>query len=427
MEPFLADMLESKMLDIQKPVCDLTAVFKDIKILKSETSSSTIQVVATFKANAKKAHKIIKEYVDRTGEENVFLKIGFDEDNDNSADIEQMIYKYLKKLLFDHRTPNIMRHVAGFKCDNFLTSLNEMILTSKHNRKYLVEMRQRVEELGIREQELGINVEKATITLVELGKGKSFDKILGEGTLTVEQFKSIMFQTFFTLRELYLNKIRHNDIHLGNIWVNILPQPRKLIYFVNDDMYITLETNYIVKIYDFDRSAFTMGPYSNDILRLQFCPTFGMCENENERFDLLIVASQLYQNWLGTYGFISDFVLGAVVQNPEYLEESCCEFPGRYCSKVADPSEHRFRCSADAKIETNGVYNIQQICEETAYFDEYMSFVSTDGYKKVDLPSKTILKNTDVPLYAFENDVYISSSCSLTPIQMANRLLRQAV
>lgn len=421
MSSFLDDIWSSDEVDIKGSVCDLTALFKSIKILDSTSSSSTIQVLATLSDKAK-AYSAIKTYVENTGTDAVFVKIGFDEMGDNSADIERAIYKYLKKLLFDHRTPNIMRYVAGFKCDGFLDFL-------KYKKKgapylpYYSKMMKKVKQLVKREEDMNLDGNKATITLIEMGKGMSFVALLGTGSLTESQFRSIMFQTFYTLREFHLNKVRHNDIHLGNIWVNVYQKPRRMIYFVNDDMYAVLETEFVVKLYDFDRAAFTIGPFSNEILDQNFCGRFGMCENENERFDLLIVLSYLYQNWVNTYPFIGKFIVDAV-QNLSYLDASCCRFPGRYCDLKQDPFTHHIRCSSNAIIEYNGIYNIEQLCELTDYFDEYLRYLHTDGYQKRDLPSLKPLKPADIPLYSFDKDVYISSECSLSPIQMANNLLR---
>jgi hypothetical protein len=421
-EKFIQDILASSELDIQTPVCDLTALFKNIKILDSSTSSSTVQVIAVLNDRAKTS-QLIKEYVETSGKDKVFVKIGFYEPGDNSAEIEQMIYKYLKKLLFMCRTPNIMRYVVGYRCNNFLDALKLKSLEPK-NRRYYTRMVSKVEELVEREKELGLDGNKATITLVELGQGDSLDKLLESGNLTEDQFTSVMFQTFYTLREFHLNKVRHNDIHLGNIWVEIYLSPQRLIYFVNDGMYAVLETTHVVKLYDFDRAGFTVGPFSNQALSKSFCPQFGMCENENERFDLLIVATYLYQNWGDKYPFILDFVFN-VVHNPDYLEGECCLFPGRYCDLKLDPETSKIRCSPTAVIETNGIYNIEQLCEQTEVFDSYLRFWGVNGFEDRDIPITKPAKSTDIPLYTFTTKFYVSSACSLTPIDMANMLLKE--
>lgn len=418
---FIKEIWASDELDIKDSVCDLTALFKNIRVLSSTSSSSTVQVLAGLTDKAK-TYQVIKEYVERTGEDRVFVKVGFEEPGDNSADMERMIYKYLERLLFDCRTPNIMRYVAGFKCDNFRDFLTSRKGKSR-DKTYHTKMLTRVEELEEREKDLGIDVNRAVIILVELGKGRSFRDMLEDEEVTEEIFTSVMFQTFYTLRELHLNKVRHNDIHLGNIWVNIHPTPQSLVYFVNDGMYAVLETRWVVKLYDFDRSGFTIGPITNEVLSKNFCPQFGMCENENERFDLLIVVSNLYQDW-STYPFVLDFVLN-VVQNPDYLEEACCQFPGRYCDLKYDLDAGAVRCSSSAVIETNGIYNIEQLCEQTSVFDSYLRFLDTDGFEKRDLPISKPAKKTDVPMYTFTTNFYVSTACSLSPIQIANELLKR--
>lgn len=423
-DAFLKDLLESEELDIKGSVCDLTALFKNIKILDRSTMSSTIQVLASLK-NKAKTYQAIKEYSSEVGEDNVFIKIGFDEKGDNSADIERMMYKYLKKLLFECRTPNIMRYIAGFKCNTFLDYLKRRAASRSIPKRaiaYYNGMIERIDELAELEEEFELDGNRATITIIELGKGEQFGDILETGNITEEQFRSVMFQVFYTLREFHLNNVRHNDIHLNNIWVNIHLVPQRLVYFISDDMYATIETNYVVKLYDFDRAAFTTGPISNEILRDNFCPNAGMCENKNERFDLLIVLSRLWEDWGATYPFISDFVL-EVVRNSIYFDSDNFIVPGRFCSKRADDTG-QVRCSADARIEENGIYNIEQICNDTEFFDPYLHFLSTDGFQTKDIPISQPVKDTEIPLYTFKTNFYVSTACSLSPIAMANKLRR---
>jgi len=420
MSSFIDDIANSAILDIKHSVCDLTAMFKDIRILDSTTNSSTVQVIATFDAAAK-SYRAINDYIKTTGEDKVFIKIGFDEDGDNSADIERMMYKYLKKLLFECRTPNIMRYVVGFRCNTFLDFLRSRSTYPKDT-EYYADMLQKVEDFVEREEELNLDGNKATITLIELGKGMSFRDLLKSGNVTEGEFKSIIFQVFYTLREFHLNKVRHNDTHLGNVWINIRNDPQRLIYFINDDMYGILETKYVVKLYDFDRAAFTIGSFSNKILKDSYCPRVGMCENENERFDLLILLTDLYHSWGGMYPFITKFVL-QTINNPKYLDPENFKFPGRYCEIEPDPTFER--CSASATIEEDGIFNIEQLAKFTDYFDSYIKFLAKDGFQDRDIPIRTPAAKTDIPLYTFKTNFYVSSECSLTPIQMANKLLNK--
>jgi len=413
---FIDDIMASEILDIQRSVCDLTAMFKNIKILDRSTSSTSIQVLATIEDKSI-IHQVLDNYIKTTGENKVFIKIGLGSQTDNSSNVERTIYHYLRKLLFDHRTPNIMRYIMGFNCDHFSDFLKTQ--NSPPHRRYYRQMKEMTETLM---NTYPVDGDKVTISVIEMGKGKSFESLLNRGKINEHEFKCIMFQTFYTLRELHLNKVRHNDVHLGNIWVNIHTSPQRLIYFIDDDRYVVLETIYVVKIYDFDRAAFTTGTLANESLRDYFCPNYGMCENENEGFDLLLVLNILYEDYSIRYPFISTFVLEAV-QDAKYLDNTCCEAPGRYCEQEV-ALDGTISCNPNAKIGTDEIYNIEQLCTHTTIFDPYLRSLRADGFEKRDIPIDRSATRTDIPLYLFKTNVYVSTICSLTPIQMANKLLR---
>lgn len=411
---FVSDILRSQDLDITESTCDLTTMFENIRVLNSATSSSTLQVFAKIKDRGKTL-KLFEDYIRDANTEDVFIKIGFYEKGDNSAVIERMLYKYLKNLLWNMRTPNIMRYIAGFECSNFLRFLKEKKKEPSSDKPYYTKLIRKTESL--KEKNDDIDVNKAVITVVELGKGMSFSELLQKG-LNKDDFLAIMFQTFYTLRELFLNKVRHNDIHLGNIWINILPQPQRMIYFISDDVYAVLETKYLVKIYDFDRSAFTMGPISNTALKTAFCPQYGMCENENERYDITIVLNALNTTWIYKYGFVKEFVDKTFI-NKNILDTAT--FAGRYCEPVRGARDTV--CSDNAVIKKKYIYNLTQIIINTNIFAGYTKLLSISGFEKRDVPITHLIMPSGVPMYAFKTNFYVSTKCKLTPIEMANKLL----
>lgn len=354
-----------------------------------------------------KTYNILGDYVRSTGEDGVFIKVGFDKEGDNSAEVEMAIYKYLRRLLFEHRTPNVMRLVASFKCDNFLNFLEEKgFATTTFPRvvkrstfpheSYYIDMVRNIEAIADGDED--VNPNKANISVIEFGKGKTFRGLLEE-TLTPFEFKSIAFQTFYTLRELYLNKVRHNDIHNINIWINILPVPVKLIYFVDDDTYVIIETKYLVKIYDFDRATFTIGPLENTALPL-FCKEYGICSNENELFDYLIVLSDI-RIWQGKYPFMRQFV-DAVVINKDLLKPKSYNFPGRWCDRLPDRS-----CNPNGIIKKGDIYNIEEMCKLTDVFKGMVHSLATTKIIREEL--------------IFDN-MYVSTACSRTYPEMVNYL-----
>ena len=413
MDDFLQSLFQQEY--DKEAVCDLTAIFKDIKVMNRTTKSLSIQSIGTFK-RTDETFQVIKEYLEETKNDKVFIKIGFLASDDNSMYVEMMIYKYLRKLLLDNRTPNIMRYVMSFHCNDFINTVErtEEGLYKEKTLKILKKMQKQYSKL---------NLDEAIITLIELGKGMQFNELMG--ILSDDDFLSIIFQVFYTLRELHLNNIRHNDIHLANIWINILPNPKRMIYFVDDNTYAVFDTKYIVKIFDFDKGTFTNDTLTNFVISTGFCPKYGMCENRDERFDLLIVLHGLLSSVYASKA-MKDFVKKCI-RDPKYLKSDNFRFPGRYCEPLPkeeeEEEEEEEKCSFDHVIEEHAVYNIQQLCDSTDVFS-FVKHLLTDGFDSADLPVTEEQPLSSIPLYTFKTNVYISSECTYKPIVFANKLLK---
>jgi hypothetical protein len=404
-------------------ICDPNIVFDNFNVLKKTSASQSIQLLAQI--NPKAAYKVLQNYMRRRHTRDIFVKIGFFINGDNSADVEQAIYKYLYKLYLTRRTPNIMRYVANFECDELKDYLHDQInrhtlsktLKSKYDR--LINM---IDNLEDQNDKLNGNIAK--FLLIERGNGYSLDYLLTNMSITSEEFLEIMFQVFYTLREMYIHRVRHNDIHLGNIWINVHKKPQHLIYFVDDKHYSILNTRYIAKIYDFDRATFTAGPLKNKIIEDYFCPDYGMCSNDDPYYDPHTIAYLLFHRY-GNISFARKFAF-AVINNPKWLDETCCEIPGRYCDKtMIDPITNEMICSKNFVPKPGGINTFTNLYFDTNVFNKYKYNLDTDGYDLRDLPAYRILDKDEIPLYAFENFVFISTVCKRLPIEMANMLYKR--
>lgn len=387
---FVSDIFESQDLEIVETLCDLTAVFENIKIL-DRTSNTTVQVFATLKSK-EKTQTLFSSYFEDGGTKSgdVFINIGFPT-GDDSVVAERIMYEQLTPLLWDMRTPNIARYVASFECDDFhrfLINKNVFRTNNAVKNRYHSNLLERVENLM---EEEHIDPKRAIITVLEKGDGMSLHDLLGKG-LRRKDFLDIMFQTFYTLRELFLNNINRNNTHLENIWINVLPEPQRMIYFVSDDIYVTIETKYVVKIYVFDSASFTVGPMSNTIAKTDICPKYGVCENQDERFNIAILLIELGE-WGKRYDFVSDF------------------------------TKTIFHTNVSDRSKPSRVYNLAQIIVNTDVFVDYTRRLSIDGFKKSDIPSKRVIHDGAIPMYVFRTKIYVSTKCKLSPIEMANILV----
>ncbi len=407
---FIRALFNSQKLDVTQMVCNIGAIFDNIKVLNKTSSSSTVQMLAEIKPA--QSLSILQEYFARSPL--VFLKIAFHEPGRNDEIIERSIYKYLTKLVINHRTPNFMRFVAAFACNNLLRL--SMSLDPVQGKKL---------ERSVQTLDPDINTGKLTIMILQRGDGASFYDILKRQVNGIDEhdFMEIMLQLFYTLREMFRAKVRHNDLHLGNIWIDVLAAPMRLVYFVNDDEYAVIETAYVVKIYDFDRSAFTgLSPKSNmrNInIDKDFCPAYGMCANENPYFDIHTVMHGLLDKF-GSTDFIFDFVT-RVVKSWDYLDQDCCVFPGRMCK--IDTTKRGMKCMDNFSPAPGEIYDFTDLWMKTPVFDRFKKSLTKDGFSKADLPLTSLGFHNQVPESVFKTNVYFSSVCSLPPMLMANKLL----
>ena len=83
----------------------------------------------------------------------------------------------------------------------------------------------------------------------------------------------------------------HNDLHLYNIYVEPIKEQR--FNYIYDKTLFTFKTNYLVKVFDFDRSFVTrLG--ENPYLASSFCETSSQCNRYIENLDALKIMSYIY-------------------------------------------------------------------------------------------------------------------------------------
>ena len=98
---------------------------------------------------------------------------------------------------------------------------------------------------------------------------------------------AIIFQVLYSLVCFAHVGLQHNDMHLGNIWIEDLGRPVVLYYARRGDKYVELKTRWFVKIYDWDRgSSVHPAVPSNLELSYAYCRRIGTCEAWNPKYDL---------------------------------------------------------------------------------------------------------------------------------------------
>jgi serine/threonine protein kinase len=170
---------------------------------------------------------------------------------------------------------------------------------------------------------------------------------------------SVLFQLLFTIHTLNQLGIQHNDLHAGNILVDLYPEADTGQYFIDGNVY---EVPLPVKIYlfDFDQSSTAYcGPnkyldeeyYSHfdkqrqEAMYETICTKNGICNERNLKFDMYTVI----RNILGLTAIKWDDVADSLrVLIPEVNEE----YPNRFYSpKYKSPGEPTEVASIEKVIE----------------------------------------------------------------------------
>jgi hypothetical protein len=316
-------------LKVQPVLCDLSAITASpgYKVLKKNSASESVQFFTDFSFK-----DLVANYESLRGDSfdpiKLFCKISLDVTG-NSMFAESLIYAYLSLLISNHRTPNIMRFVFSGRCTEFLIDYEDhpirnpdggyytkkdvlkLIFSDPVHISHLLGMQTRGLTIDAIFQNLEasrkINSASAQFMFIERGNGSPIADAENFQRTSYYEFLEILFQIIYTVHEMNLHGIRHNDLHTGNVWINFRQpgEPEKFItYFIDDERYLTISNKYVVKIYDFDQSVFVerenafgdeAREFYNDTVSWT-CRSHGACDTVDPKFDLYTVIANLYDS-----------------------------------------------------------------------------------------------------------------------------------
>ena len=304
----LYNAIKNKQISITP--CNMTTLLDDSKVLKKTSSSDSVIVFGKLKFKIN--DPIIAPLVN-VARRDIILKLSFQavkDSLDNSLQIEVDIYdKIINRLLIDKYTPNVMLCVGVFQCDDFLQDITNKLAKDPMNKLLedivgqmdVIEKTERRNIKIYREPSI-YNLKRVNVLMLERGKGMTFGDWSKESK-SIREWKSVLFQILYTLKVFNKIGLRHNDIHLDNIWIETLSNEKEMIYFVDENTYYMINTTNLVKIFDFDLSTVSKSSVSkssvskimeNTKLTNDFCDSYGMCNNYNPYFDVFLVFCNLY-------------------------------------------------------------------------------------------------------------------------------------
>lgn len=303
-------------------------VFKEglsiIKILsateKSSASASKI-IFAKIKFSHLRNKKFLKapSSINNAYNNYVVLKISYSNRDNLGLVYESMVYRYLtEKLVFKHITPCISSYVTSFRgvCEKM--------------RNYL-----------LTDSSMGPVTNEINVTMTEWLAGKSISQLLKENYIfSYEDIVSIVFQVAWTCHSMNKVGCTHNDLHAGNVFITTLKEKTPFTFFIKEDgTHFRLNTRYIIKIYDFDRSYV-------------------------EELGLNPILSQSYEESVGAGNYIKS-------------ETDITLFLCRFYSEL-------YRHRTNYKIGNDGFDHLVRFLKEIDYYDIFRSFMKrADGQNQL--------------------------------------------
>lgn len=241
--------------------CRPTISMSDIKMPQPDSASNSIMILGKtvdVPVTCANPQIVIKLTFERRGQKR----------NDSLA-VEERIYR---DVITKMDMPFCMQYIATLRCRNF-------DVFAKTDRA----LYRRWMQLSNSKKAYKYNMNIARFLIIERGMGRALDKIddLSGGT---NEWWNVLIQIVFALAYFEEYGLMHNDLHLGNIWVDKLAKPKRFkLYYAKNQPPIEITTRYLVKIYDFDRStkiatrANKISIVNKSINTDSLCEEFGTC------------------------------------------------------------------------------------------------------------------------------------------------------
>jgi len=258
---------------------------KNIKVLKTDTTSSSLIMIANIKPvlkNDETENFIIKYFLEHG--KTVFIKLTFKNRLDIIRNSEAKIYKYfINKLVHKRNTPNLMLFLQDFKVLDIPKLVKESNNKELNEALVILNKKERLEKEG-------------SLMFLECGNGILLDEFLTKDTSLVDLYP-IIFQIFYTIKCLNISRLKHNDLHTRNIFLQKLVKTDKktFVYFIDNDTYFVVKNNsYFPLLFDWDLSFSPLVTTKKQAEALDHgYSKFGMCAEENDKFDLHGIISSI--------------------------------------------------------------------------------------------------------------------------------------
>jgi hypothetical protein len=267
--------------------CDISKDMTNIKVLdigeKSSVSDSII-IFGDIIINGVNKELALKITFETNPSYNLFF---------NSLDVEQQIYTgVIENMIDNFHSPHLTSCIGRVKlCDTekFKAMLSQL---SQHQRDIFINNKEKIETDDVYKF---YDLTKANMLILSRSSGKTLFDYLINVQLDDHNKINMLFQILYTLRCFERVGLSHNDLHVGNIFVDVI-QEQERIYYISDNQWVKTKIKYDTKIFDFDRSSIKH-PSVDRNFRLDnvHCREHDQCNKYSSRRDLSAILLAFYK------------------------------------------------------------------------------------------------------------------------------------
>lgn len=349
--------------------CDVARLIRldapsDAQVLAPSSDRSSSDTVIVL---GKLAYRLAPGAAPLRANDDVVLKLSFDAleaDDDQNALVELDVYsRIIDPLLTQRITPHVIAYYGAFRCRNFSTALRAAV---QQGSAWARRINDAVAKL--RTPRARYDLQSALLLILERGVGvplesRQMDRpswLRASGATprvhTAGEWRALLWQVLYTLEAFNRVGLRHNDLHLGNVWLDATdpatsPPFSYLIENDGGDVYYEVPSApWLVKLYDFDHSYAPSVPHRVPDLQPRtgaWCLKTGVCNQPNQKFDAAVFLTSLYRHPLTP----SDVKTTIRSWMSTDLLHRAWAFPNRPCRVVGTNAvKNTVVCDGDARI-----------------------------------------------------------------------------
>lgn len=286
----LLDEIQENVRDGNLELCNVSD-YTTMSPVGSDHESETVILLSNLNVKLNKHKKSLPLAI------KIFTDPPFPE-RDNSLLVEIEIYKkYISKILNEKYSPNFIGLIGHIVCKKVIKKLLNKVKETERRKffqqiEYAIE-REKSEKKGPLKQEEIRELDRVSdivpihfLVLEQAISSFSLKQFIRNKNLKKLDLLSIFFQVIYSLEVLNRFNVRHNDLHLGNIFIIENKTSSTYYQYKVDGVEYYLSTKYVAKIYDWDRAS-VPGEIFNTLNETEMCKPYGACNTTNHKFDLV--------------------------------------------------------------------------------------------------------------------------------------------